>query len=69
MIIDITGKILLPGKKGRDCPRNVENNQMVCCCDECDYMMCCLPEHDGAECLRCKDKDCPRSGTEYALLM
>ena len=60
MIVDITGTILIPGEEGKDCPGNVENNPVACCCDECDYMMCCLPEHDETECLQCDVKDCPR---------
>ena len=60
MIIDITGTVLIPGNLGRDCPGNGSNDDVECCCDECDYMLCCLPDHDMAECLQCKDKDCSR---------
>lgn len=60
MIIDITGTELIPGNCGKDCPGNVENNPHVCCCDECDYTICCLPTHKETDCLQCEDADCPR---------
>ena len=63
MIIDITGTILIPGKQGKDCPGNGHNNPQVCCCDECDYMICCLPTHKETDCINCKDKGCPRCKT------
>ena len=43
MIIDVTGTILIPGNCGSDCPGCSGWN---CCCDECDYMLCCLETHD-----------------------
>ena len=60
MIIDVTGIELIPGNCGRDCPGNgmTENE---CCCDECDYMMCCLDTHDSEKCKTCNDTRCPRS--------
>lgn len=58
MIWDVTGMMLIPGECGDDCPGR---RGLDCCCDECDYLMCCLEEHDKNECLICKDKDCPRS--------
>ena len=61
MIIDITGTVLIPGNCGKDCP-GFNKNGVAECCDECDYMMCCLPAHDKTECLTCKDRNCPRSG-------
>ena len=60
MIVDITGTILFPGNLGIDCLGNGRNSEIACCCDECDYMMCCLPAHDKTECLECEDQDCPR---------
>ena len=63
MIIDITGTILIPGNMGKDCPGNGLQEGVECCCDECDYMLCCLPEHDMAECLKCRDEYCPRNRT------
>ena len=62
MIRDITGTVLIPGNFGKDCPGNGSNPDVECCCDECDYMMCCLPTHNIAECSKCEDKDCPRAG-------
>jgi len=63
MIIDITGTVLTPGNLGRDCLGNGCHEEGVCCCDECDYMLCCLPEHDSGICLTCKDRECPRANT------
>lgn len=59
MIIDITGIVLIPGNCGKDCPGSWELAGYDCCCDECDYMLCCLENHDAQECLQCGDKDCP----------
>lgn len=42
MITDATGITLIPGNKGMDCPGNGKNAGLNCCCNECDYMMCCL---------------------------
>ena len=61
MIIDITGTILIPGNQGKDCPGNGEHPEVDCCCDECDYMLCCLDRHKSSECKSCTDRDCPRS--------
>ena len=60
MIIDITGTELIPGNKGKDSPGNGLHISIECCCDECDYMLCCIESHSPAECLRCKDLACPR---------
>ena len=59
MIIDITGVILTPGNRGKDCLGNGEHSGIECCCDECDYMRCCLAERPP-DCAACKDRDCPR---------
>lgn len=61
MIIDVTGTLLSPGNCGNDCPGNWEYASLACCCDECDYMMCCLETHDPAECVNCTDKNCLHS--------
>ena len=61
MIIDITGTILIPGNQGKDCPGNGEHPEVDCCCDECDYMLCCLDGHKSSVCKSCTDRDCPRS--------
>lgn len=46
MIVDITGTILIPGNGGKNCPGNglhkhPDGSTIECCCDECDYMLCC----------------------------
>jgi hypothetical protein len=61
MISDITGIVLIPGNCGKDCPGSWELAGYDCCCDECDYMLCCLESHDAQECLKCSDRECPRS--------
>ena len=65
MIIDISGTELIPGNSGFDCPGNGEhidvNGRIIeCCCDECDYMLCCLDTHNFDQCINCKDEFCPR---------
>ena len=60
MIVDITGIILIPGNGGKDCPGNGETGD--CCCDECDYMMCCFDD-EKPNCRTCDDHSCPRVGT------
>ena len=59
MIIDVTGTILIPGNFGNDCPGNGEHEGIECCCDECDYMLCCLEDHNMESCASCHDKYCP----------
>ena len=61
MIVDVTGIILIPGNRGNECPGSWEYAGLDCCCDECDYMLCCMESHDPKDCLTCNDKDCPRS--------
>lgn len=61
MIIDITGTVLTPGNCGKDCLGNGLHPKFECCCDECNYFLCCLESHDPSECLRCKDPDCPHT--------
>ena len=51
MIIDITGIELIPGNCGKDCPGNGEhydeNGELIeCCCDECDFFLCCIDEEE-----------------------
>lgn len=58
MIVDVTGTILIPGNGGRDCPGNGEKGE--CCCDECDYLLCCFDETTEPDCKLCMDRNCPR---------
>lgn len=66
MVTDVTGIELIPGNCGENCPGNGEHlnkdgNITECCCNECDYLMCCLKEHSMAECTKCTDNECPNS--------
>lgn len=61
MIIDVTDTILIPGNCGNACPGSWEYAGLDCCCDECDYIMCCQDSHDHAQCLNCQDLNCPHS--------
>ncbi len=65
MIIDVTGIILTPGNMGKDCMGNgrhfdKKGNLLECCCDECDYFICCTDMHNDEECINCTDIDCPK---------
>lgn len=69
MIIDITGTELTPGNNFKDCLGNGENYDengilIECCCDECDYYICCLANDWEAyyddRCVICDKKECPR---------
>lgn len=59
MILDGTGMELIPGNGGKDCPGNGTRGE--CCCDECDYLMCCFDETQPLVCEECDDERCPRS--------
>ncbi len=66
MIIDVTGVELTPGNEGEFCKGNGEhfdeNGDLIeCCCDECDYVICCLVMKDYDDCDKCYDKLCPYS--------
>ena len=65
MIIDITGIELTPGNQWQDCRGNgshydKDGNPLECCCDECDYMLCCVSLNFPEICLSCDDPNCPR---------
>ena len=65
MIIDVTGIVLNPGNGGKDCLGNGNhydnNGELIeCCCDECDYLMCCTYESD---CENCKNEKCSRKNS------
>ncbi len=60
MIIDgPTGRELIPGNHGKDCPGNGENGN-ECCCDECNYLCCCLECFKLQDCDNCLTERCPR---------
>ena len=61
MLIDVTGTILTPGNMGKNCLGNGSHLEIECCCDECDYLMCCTEKHNPAQCLTCKDTNCPHA--------
>lgn len=65
MFIDVTGIELTPGNNGLDClgdgqHKDEDGNVIECCCDECNFLMCCLSEHTQEECISCKEEECPR---------
>ena len=64
MILDRTGMELTPGNFGRECAGNgehigTEGVLIECCCDECDYLLCCLKPENSCE--HCNDRACPRA--------
>ena len=61
MIIDVTGTELIPGNLGEDCLGNGKQMEIECCCDECDYLRCCIDPNWHERCKKCKDRDCPRN--------
>ena len=61
MIIDTTGIEITPLNGGKDCKGNGkhfdENGMLIeCCCDECDYLACCML--DNINCSECTDDSC-----------
>lgn len=70
MIVDVTGVILFPGNKGRDCLGNGKHYDskgkiIECCCDECNYLECCIAEK--TLCSVCEDNNCPRKGAKQSI--
>lgn len=57
-LIDVTGIELFPGNSGKDCPGNGKHNSTKCCCDECDFYMCCNGEKP-INCAECPEEFCP----------
>lgn len=60
MIIDVSGIILTPGNYGLECLGNgVHTNEkgsiIECCCDECDYLLCCVSKEFPMMCTDCTD--------------
>ena len=67
MIIDITGIELTPSRNGKRCLGNGEHHDkygypLECCCNECDYYICCFDKHSRKECTTCEDLFCPHAG-------
>ena len=60
IIIDVTGVELIPENHGKDCLGNGRHKGVEWCCDECDYMMCCVSDDFPNVCVSCDDLDCPR---------
>ncbi len=65
MIIDVTGTELTPGNGGVDCLGNghlfdASGVAIKCCCDECDYLICCSCDNWQQKCDQCHDRWCPR---------
>lgn len=63
MIMDASGIELKPGNGGKDCPGNGKHTDpygdiIECCCDECDYLMCCMDDYNMNECMGCTEQDC-----------
>ncbi|MBR5586646.1 MAG: hypothetical protein IKW02_01655 [Clostridia bacterium] len=55
MIIDVTGTELIPGNCGNNCPGR------GLCCDECDFLSCCLENFDVNKCEKCDKTECPNN--------
>ena len=52
-MIDVTGIELTPGNGGENCKgdgkhKDENGNLIECCCDECDYLICCIGDCDNA---------------------
>ncbi len=64
MIIDVTGVELSPWDSDK-CLGNGEHidengNEIECCCEECDYYLCCIST-DANKCEGCYDLKCPKA--------
>ncbi len=65
MIIDMIGIVLTPGNNGDNCLGNGEHfdeggNLIECCCDECEFYLCCM----GYFCENCKDRVCEKEASD-----
>lgn len=54
-----------PGNEGKDCLGNGLHTDefgdiIECCCDECNYLICCTNFGGFPECDICEDEKCPR---------
>ena len=68
MLVDISGTVLIPGNGGKDCPGNGSVPGVECCCNECDYFLCCFDIDYEKSCASCKDLDCPRKAEQLPML-
>ncbi len=59
-MMDAAGMKWIPGNQGTDYPGN--GCDAECCCDECDYMLCCLDTHQPHICKTGADIRCPHAG-------
>jgi len=64
MIIDVTGVELTPGNFGKNCLGNGKHfdkngEPIECCCEECDYLLCCTSAQYYTDCVKCGVKKCP----------
>ncbi len=64
-MFDVSGVEIIPGNRGENCPGNgkhydEQGDLIECCCDECDYLMCCISA-TLTTCTSCKDDKCPRA--------
>ena len=67
MVKDSLGVELTPGNNGENCIGNGKHTdnlgvKIECCCDECDYLLCCCVDIRFNECEKCLDKKCPFAG-------
>ena len=74
MIIDVTGIELIPGNNGEDCPGNGEHkdkngNYIECCCEACNYMICCFTSQSEKMCEECDDSECPRANLKWTTMV
>ncbi len=67
MLIDITGIPLTPGNMGKDCAGNGLHLESECCCDECDFMLCCTFLWTIDDCRTCGVHDCPRKDDDRVI--
>lgn len=51
---------LCPGDFGSSCPGSGDTPGVECCCDECDYLLCCTSADWRQHCPGCPETDCPR---------
>ncbi len=70
MIKDVTGIKLTPGNLGKDCLGDgrhfdKKGNLIECCCDGCNFYMCCVEEHNENDCKTCGYFYCSRVKNKF----